>query len=64
MLETSYILNLWQLLKMTFELKRYLWQIMKPNEPHSVANFFKIISFVLLEATTTIVVIDSHMVVI
>jgi len=49
---------------MTFELKRYLWQIMKPNEPHSVANFFKIISFVLLEATTTIVVIDSHMVVI
>ncbi len=64
MLETSYILNLWQLLKMTFELKRYLWQIMKPNEPHSVAKNFKIISFVLLEATTTIVVIDSHMVVI
>jgi len=49
---------------MTFELKRYLWQIMKPNEPHSVAKILKIISFVLLEATTTIVVIDSHMVVI
>jgi hypothetical protein len=33
MLETNYTLNLGQLLKIIFELKRYLWQKMKPNKP-------------------------------
>jgi hypothetical protein len=38
MLETSYILNLGQLLKMVLELKRYLWRRMKLNKPHNVAT--------------------------
>jgi hypothetical protein len=32
MLETSYILSLGQLLKIPLELKRYLWQKLKPKK--------------------------------
>ncbi|CAM6041663.1 unnamed protein product, partial [Sphagnum compactum] len=36
MLETSYTLNLGQLLKIAPELKRYLWQKLKQEETHNV----------------------------
>jgi hypothetical protein len=36
MLKTSYILNLGLLLKITFEIKRYIWQNLKPNKTHNV----------------------------
>jgi hypothetical protein len=36
MLETSYILSLKQLFKVTPELKRYLWQKLKPKK---IQNF-------------------------
>jgi hypothetical protein len=38
MLETNYILNLGQLLKMALGLKRYLWRRMKLDKPHNVAK--------------------------
>jgi hypothetical protein len=38
MLETSYILNLGQLLKMAIELKKYLWQKMKLNKSYCVTK--------------------------
>jgi hypothetical protein len=51
MLETNYTLNLGQLLKMAFELKRYLWEKVKLYQPS-----------IVLEVTT--VVINNHVVVI
>jgi hypothetical protein len=36
MLETSYTLNLGQLLKITLKLKKYLWQKLKLEKIHNV----------------------------
>jgi hypothetical protein len=36
MLKTNYTLNLGQLFKIAFELKRYLWQKLKPKKTHNV----------------------------
>jgi hypothetical protein len=36
MLKTSYTLNLGQLLEIVFELKRYLWQKLKPKKTQNV----------------------------
>jgi hypothetical protein len=38
MLETSYILNLGQLLKITPKLKKYLWQRLKQHKIHNVSK--------------------------
>jgi len=66
MLETSYILNLGQLLKMAIELKKYLWQKMKLNKSYCVTKivFFKTIPFIVLEVVITAIVIDNHMAII
>jgi hypothetical protein len=53
MLETSYTLNLGQLLKMALELKRYLWEKMKLYQPS-----------IVLEVTTVVRAINNHVVVI
>ncbi len=53
MLETSYTLNLRQLLKMALELKRYLWKKMKLDQP-----------FVILEVAIVIITTNNHIVII
>jgi len=49
MLKTNYTLNLGQLLKMSYELKKSLWQKMKPNKPQNVAKIIieKIVPFIV-----------------
>jgi hypothetical protein len=36
MLETAYTLKLSQLLKITLDLKKYMWQKLKPKKPNKV----------------------------
>jgi phage terminase large subunit len=66
MLETSYTLNLGQLLKVALELKRYLWQKLKLEKIQNVnrATTYKQVGSLVLELGITIVAIDNHMVVI
>ncbi len=66
MLKTSYTLNLGQLLKITLELKRYLWQKLKPKENQNVSKTTtnKQISPFILEVGTIVIVIHNHMAVI
>jgi hypothetical protein len=61
MLKTSYTLNLGQLLKIDLELKRYLWQKLKPNKTQNVS---KQVASLIPEVGTTIVAIDNHMTII
>jgi hypothetical protein len=66
MLETSYTLNLEQLIKIILELRIYLWQKMKVDKPHMntwVMNE-KVTMFVIRDISTTIVAINNHMAVI
>jgi len=66
MLETNYTLNLGQLIKITIDLKKYLWQKMKTNKPdmNTKAVNEKAITFVVLDISTTIVAIYNHMAII
>jgi hypothetical protein len=66
MLETSYTLNLGQLLKIVFELKRYIWQKLKLEKTQNLSNVTKEkqIGFLVLEVGRVVVVIDNHMAVI
>ncbi len=66
MLETSYTLNLGQLLKITPKLKIYLWQKLKPKKTQNLSRTTteKQVGFSIPKVGTTIVVIDNHMVVI
>jgi hypothetical protein len=66
MLETSYTLNLGQLFKIALELKRYLWQKLKPEKIQnvSITTTDKQVCFSILEVGTTIVVINNYMIVI
>ncbi len=63
MLETSYTLNLGQLLKIAPKLKRYLWQKLKPKKIQNLgkATINKQISFSRLEVRIVIVAINNHM---
>jgi hypothetical protein len=65
-LETSYTLNLRQLLKINLELKRYLWQKLKLEKTHNVSKttIKKQVGSSVPKVGTSIVVIDNHMVVI
>jgi hypothetical protein len=66
MLETSYILNLEQLLKITPKLKKYLWQKLKPKKTQNVnkATIDKQVGYSVPKVGKSIVAIDNHMVVI
>jgi hypothetical protein len=66
MLEISYTLNLGQLFKIALELKRYLWQKVKPEKIRNVniATINKQVCFSILKVGTTIVVINNCMIVI
>jgi hypothetical protein len=66
MLETSYILNLRQLLKIALELKIYLWQKLKPKKIHNVnkVTIEKQVGSLVLEVGIVTVIIDNHMAVI
>ncbi len=64
MLETSYILNLGQSLKLTIKLKKYFQQKMKFDKPQIVANTVtkkKKKPSVIIEVATSRVVISNHM---
>jgi hypothetical protein len=63
MLETSYILNLGQLLKISPKLKRYFWLKLKPekkNQNLSKATIHKQVGFSVPKVGTTIVTINNH----
>jgi hypothetical protein len=66
MLGTNYILKLGHLLKITHELKRYLWQKLKPKKTLKLNRITskKKVKISILEVGTTVVVIDNHMVII
>jgi hypothetical protein len=66
MRETSYILNLGQLLKIAHELKRYFWQKLKLKKIHNLnrATTNKQVNFLVPKVGTTIVTINNHMVII
>jgi hypothetical protein len=66
MLQIKYILNLGQLFKITFKLKKYLWQKSKPDKTHNVSKVttLKQISFSIPEVGTIVVIIDNHMAII
>jgi hypothetical protein len=66
MLETSYILNLGQFLKIAPELKRYLWQKLKLEKIQNMSRTTtkKQVNSLVPEVGITVVAIDNHMVVI
>ncbi len=66
MLETSYTLNLGQLLKIALELKRYLWKKLKPKTTQNVnrATTYKQVGLLVLEVGTSTIAIDNHMAII
>jgi hypothetical protein len=59
-------LNLGQLLKITLELKIYLWQKLKPKKTQSVSKTptDKQVGYSIPKVGTTVVAIDNHMAVI
>jgi hypothetical protein len=59
----SYTLNLGQLLKIIHELKRYLWQKLKPEKIQNVSKktIEKQVGSLIPEVKTTVVTIDNHM---
>jgi hypothetical protein len=66
MLETSYIFNLGNLLKITFKLKKYLWQKLKLEKIQNFnrATTDKHVGSLVPKVGTTIVAIDNHMAII
>jgi len=66
MLKTSYTLNLRQLFKIALELKRYLWQKLKPEKIQNVskATIDKQVGSLIPKVGTIAITIDNHMVVI
>jgi hypothetical protein len=66
MLETSYTLNLGNLLKIVPRLKRYLWHKLKLDKTQnpSKTTTDKQISFSISEVGTFAITIDNHMAVI
>jgi len=66
MLETSDTLDLRQLLKIAVELKKYLWQKLKPKKIENVnrATIDKQVGSSVLEVGTTVIAIDNHMAII
>jgi hypothetical protein len=66
MLETSYTLNLGHLLKITLELKTYLWQKLKPKKTKNVsrATTYKQVGSSVLKVGTIVVAINNHMAII
>ncbi len=65
MLETSYTLNLGQLLKMAHELNRYLWQKMKLYKPQIIVKTItKKITSIVSKVVTMVIIIDNHMAII
>ncbi len=66
MLETSYTLNVGQLLKITLELKRYFWPKLKLEKTQNVSKVTtkKQVDSIVQEVGTTVVAIDNHMVII
>ncbi len=66
MLETSYTLNLGQLLKIALELKRYIWQKLKLNKIQNVSKTTtkKEVGFLVSEVGKTTRAINNHMVII
>jgi len=66
MLETNNILSLGQLLKIILELKRYLWQKLKPKKTYNVSKttIEKQVGSSIPEVRTIAIAIDNHMVII
>ncbi len=66
MLETRYTLILGQLLKIALELKRYLWQKLKPKKTQNLntATTKKQVGSLVPEVGIAIITIDNHMAVI
>jgi hypothetical protein len=66
MLETSYTLNLGQLLKIALKLQKYLWQKLKLEKIQNLnrATTNKQVGYIVLEVGTIVVVIDNHMAII
>jgi hypothetical protein len=66
MLETSYTLNLKQLLKITLKLKRYFWQKLKLEKSQNVskATTEKQVGYLIPKVGIVIVALDNHMAVI
>jgi hypothetical protein len=63
MLETSYILNLGQLFNIALELKRYLWQKLKPKKTQNINKITtnKQVGSLVPEIRTIAVAISNHM---
>jgi hypothetical protein len=66
MLETSYTLNLRQLLKIVHEFKRYLWKKLKLEKTQNVsrATIEKQVGFSIPKVGTIVVAINNHIVII
>jgi hypothetical protein len=66
MLELSYTLNLGQLLKIAFELKRYLWQKLKPEKTQNVSRTIteKQVGSLVPKVRIVVVTINNHMAII
>ncbi len=66
MLETSYTLNLGQLVKIAPNFKKYVWPRLKPDKPWEPTKptTDKTPTFVVLNISTRLVAIDNHMIVI
>ncbi len=66
MFETSYTLNLGQLLEIALELKKYLWQKLKLEKTQNLnrTTIDKQVGSLELKVRTIVVAIDNHMVII
>jgi hypothetical protein len=66
MLETSYTLNLGELLEIALKLKTYIWQKLKPKKTHNltITTIEKQVSFLVLKVGTIVVAINNRMAVI
>ncbi len=66
MLETSYTLNLGQLLKITPKLKKYFWQKLKPKKTQNVSKVTidKQVGYSVPKVGIVYVVINNHMAII
>jgi hypothetical protein len=66
MLETSYTLNLAQLIKIVPKLKRYLWQKLKPRKTQNVSRttINKQVGSLVPQIGIDVITINNHMAVI
>ncbi len=66
MLETNYTLNLGQFFKIAFELKKYLWQKLKPKKAQNLSRTTtdKQVGSLVPEVEIVIVIINNHMAII